>query len=70
MPLKAWGGLLFGVGFAFARDADAVVGEVVVHFGQVDFRHVAGRAVFRADRTCGPLVVGGFGSRGRCYVAA
>lgn len=38
---------LFGVGLAFASDADAMVGEVVMHFGQVDFRHVAGRAVFR-----------------------
>jgi hypothetical protein len=61
---------LFGVRLVGTSYADAVIGEVVVHFGDVDFWHVAGRAVFRADRTCGPRVVGGFGSRGRCYVAA
>ena len=38
---KAGGGsALFGVGVVVAGDADAVVGEVVVHFGQVDFWHV------------------------------
>jgi len=37
---------LFGVWIARASDTDAVVGEVVVHFRNVDFGHVAGRAVF------------------------
>lgn len=36
-----------------------MVGEVVVHFGQVDFGHVAGRAVFCGDGAgfCGGLRV-------------
>ena len=51
---------LFGVGVAGASDADAVVGEVVVHFGNVDLGHVARRAIFCTDRARGTQVFGSF----------
>ena len=51
---------LFWIGVAVAGYPDAVVGEAVVHFGDIDFRHMAGRAVFRADWAGSRRVVGDF----------
>ena len=38
-------------GFVGFGDADPVIGEGGVHAGQLDFRHVAGRAFRRTDGT-------------------
>jgi len=50
---------LFGIGVGGAGDADAVVGEAVVHFRDVDFGHVAGGAVFCGYRAGGAGMVCG-----------
>lgn len=56
---------LFWIGVVVAGYPDAVVGEAVVHFGDIDFRHMAGRAVFRADWEGSGRVVGDFVSTRR-----
>lgn len=51
---------LIGVGFSGLDYTDAVVGEVVVHVGDVGLRHVASGAVFAGYRACGPGMSSGF----------
>ena len=58
-----------GVRIAGAGDADAVVGEVVVHFGDIHFGHVARDAVLRADGAGHARVIGSFFPGGGSNVA-
>ena len=60
---------LFGVGVVGAGYADAVVGEVVVHFGDIHFGHVARDAVLRADGAGHARVIGSFFPGGGSNVA-
>ena len=59
-----------GIGIARTGDADAVVGEVVMHFGDVNFGHVARDAILRADGAGRAGVIGGFFRGGGSNVTA